>query len=199
MANSHTKGIAMLPRTIAAMFAALLLSACAMRGPNVAPAPQNTVTPTETPMPATLPSDAELATWVLTSPELDYVNYTAYTLNVYIDVQSSRTNDYVAAVDDYRADPSLLTNNAWRAKLKAHASGLTELSYFFQREAPSERFMPILARTERIALLLQGIDQRATAALDGDSTGFDDADKLVEELKQEVAGVEAVFDAMLGK
>ncbi len=180
-------------RTIATVLAVLLLAACVVRGPNVASA-----RPTATAAPVALPAATELSTWVLSTTEIDYANYTAYTLRVYLDVQRSRINDYVAAVDAYRADPTLLTNNAWRAKVAAAAAGLTEMSYFFKREAPSPRFVPILAQVEKIAELLRGIDHYATIALDGDSAAFDDADKLVAELKKEVSGVEAVFATLLG-
>lgn len=198
-------------RIVALLFVGLLLTSCTvvlvpvpveiaggLSLPTAVSVPTPRPAPTSTAAPDGLPTtEHDMASWMLTTKELDYIQYINYTLQMYIDSNNSRTKEFQAALDAYRADTTLLTNNAWRARMAKAGRGLEELSYFFG-DAPSERFAPLAAQVDKMAALLQEANGYVVAAIDkNDGKALDDAEKLLADLNVQAETLQAEFAELM--
>jgi hypothetical protein len=181
---------------IVGLFAVLLLAGCgAQATPRPVPA-SPTPPPTATAVPAMLPDAEDMAGWVFTPAELEYIDYTSNTMWSYI----PRSIEYFESVmADYRRDSAMLTHNGWRSNMVSAGSGLGETSYFFRADAPSERLEPIAVHVRKMQEMLREAERYTVQALENnDGAALDKAEGMLEELQEASDALQELFTALLG-
>lgn len=190
-------------RLVALYVCILLLTGCAVPSQQqfatlVAQASPAASTPEPEPTAgaSALPSESEVAEWLLSTQELEYIRYYRYTTRVYF---PDRLGSFPDLVEQYRQNPQLLRDNKWRSDMALVAVGVGEMGSFFDNESPSSNFEPIVAQvgimeghfTEAEQLINQAIDQNNGAL-------FDQAEQEIQVAQEMASTIDEIFTWLVG-
>jgi len=198
------KGLLML-RVAALCLCICILAGCAVpvrrqstAAATVTPIPVATSTPVASlsPVVAGLPSERDMADWLLTTGEIEYIRLFRVGLHNWGAVVAE---DLTETVTQYRSDRNALKGNLWRVHAADTAQRLRDARLWFDPQSPSDRFRPFAdAVTKVLATCKDAGDSLSQAVDENNGRKIELALEQTRQSIETLKAIDVLFTALVG-